>query len=597
MKPHRNSLEKRLHQHLGLFGSLSANQIDASRARIRERLRMQHESAVDDEPVEIRASQMAYAWRAGLALAASAALIALVIAAPWKRLDSLGTVEAADGSHRTLEANAVLRANGTGTTMVTLNDGSRIEMRAQSELSLERAADGIGIRLRTGGLVVNAARQHDGHLYVYTKDMIVAVVGTMFVVNAEDSGSRVTVIEGEVRVREQKIETTLRPGQQVSTSPVLAVRPVKDVVSWSRNVDKILAAFDKGMAETAGRIAPFAARAQTSSAAGPAPGERSESRGQDASPEFEVASIRQCDPDNLPATPAGARGGGANSFRMTPGRLNALCMTVATLIRAAYAFNAAPLDFDNGGKAPGMELGRVYGLGVEDGRRVRGGPDWVRSERYTIEAVAGTGAVPNAETMRGPMLMRLLEKHLQLKAHIEAEQVPAFALTVAKGGLKIKPVGSGACEPLEGRAGSLLMWGYPSSVLTPPRTLADVRRGLKPSCGMWGGPNGPNQVVLGGDVPLDAIIKSLGFRLGGVRILDRTGVTDRFNFVLEFAIDQNTPGLPGVEIPGRGAELIDVAPAATVFTALEEQLGLKLESARAPREFIVIDRIERPSPN
>jgi uncharacterized protein (TIGR03435 family) len=318
---------------------------------------------------------------------------------------------------------------------------------------------------------------------------------------------------------------------------------------------------------------------------------------QDASPEFEAASIRRCDPDHLPVTPESARGGGANSFRLTPGRLNALCTTIATLIRAAYGYGPAALDFNNGGKAIPMELGMVYGLGSEDGRRVRGGPDWVLSELYTVEAVAGTGVTANAETMRGPMLRQLLEKRLQLKAHIEADQVPAFALTVAKGGLKIKPVGSGACEPLEGRQGSGMLWGYPASVLTPPRTLADVRRGLKPSCGLWGGRNGPNDSVVGGDVPLEAIIFSLGFRLGGIRVLDHTGVTDRFNFALEFLLDQNTPGLPGAVALGRGAELIDVPPAATIFTALEEQLGLKLESARAPREFIVIDQVERPSPN
>jgi uncharacterized protein (TIGR03435 family) len=597
MKPDRNALEKRLHQHLGLFGSPSANQIDASRARVRERLRTEREAPVNDEPAEIRALHASHAWRAGLALAALAAVIALVIAAPWKRIDSLGTVEAPDGSYRAIEANAVLRSNDTGTTMVTLKDGSRIEMRAQSELSLERAADGIGIRLRTGGLVVNAARQH-GHLYVYTKDMTVAVVGTMFVVNAEDSGSRVTVIEGEVRVRERQIETTLRPGQQVSTSAALASRPVKDVVGWSRNVDKILAAFDKGMAETAGRIAPFAAGAQSASAAGPAPSERGQSRDEDARLEFEEASIRQCDPDNLPVAPAGGRGGGANSFRMIPGRLNALCMTIATLIRTAYGYRAADLDFEAGGKPLPMEVGTVYGLGAEDGRRVRGGPDWVRSERYTIEAVAGTGVVPTAETMRGPMLRRLLEKRLQLNVHIETEQVPAFALTVAKGGLKVKPAGPGACEPLPGREGAPLMWGYPGSVMTPPRTLADVRRGQKPSCGMWGGPNGPNMVVLGGDVPLESLILTLGFNLGGVRIIDRTGVTDRFNYVLEFVVDENAPGLPGARaFRARGADASDVPPASTIFTALEEQLGLKLESTRAPREFILIDRVERPSAN
>ena len=68
----------------------------------------------------------------------------------------------------------------------------------------------------------------------------------------------------------------------------------------------------------------------------------------------------------------------------------------------------------------------------------RGGPDWVRAEPYTIEAVAGGAA--DAETMRGPMLRALLESRFKLKAHIETEQVPAFALTVAPGGLKMKPV-------------------------------------------------------------------------------------------------------------------------------------------------------------
>lgn len=71
---------------------------------------------------------------------------------------------------------------------------------------------------------------------------------------------------------------------------------------------------------------------------------------------------------------------------------------------------------------------------------------------------------------------------------------------------------------------------------------------------------------------------------------------DRFNFVLEFVLDQNTPGPPATEISARGAEVIDVPPAATVFTALEEQLRLQPDP-RAPRAFIVIDRIDRPSPN
>ena len=99
-------------------------------------------------------------------------------------------------------------------------------------------------------------------------------------------------------------------------------------------------------------------------------------------PQFEEASIRPCDPDSVPAAPPGGRGGGANSFQMTPGRTHVLCMTLATIIRHAYGYGPADLDFlDPGGRDSSLNLNAVYGLGVEDGVRVRRGPDWVHSER------------------------------------------------------------------------------------------------------------------------------------------------------------------------------------------------------------------------
>jgi uncharacterized protein (TIGR03435 family) len=82
-------------------------------------------------------------------------------------------------------------------------------------------------------------------------------------------------------------------------------------------------------------------------------------------------------------------------------------------------------------------------------------------------------------------------------------------------------------------------------------------------------------------------------------VIDRTGLTDRFNYLLEFVLDENTPaplGARGNILPQPG-ESNDVTPAATIFSAIEEQLGLRLERAQAGREFIVIDRIERPAPN
>jgi uncharacterized protein (TIGR03435 family) len=107
--------------------------------------------------------------------------------------------------------------------------------------------------------------------------------------------------------------------------------------------------------------------------------------------------------------------------------------------------------------------------------------------------------------------------------------------------------------------------------------------------------NGPNQVLIAGGAPLDALRLPLGNMLGNVPILNKTGVTDRFNFLLEFVWDSNMPGQRF--IPNDQDAQADVPRAATIFTAIEEQLGLKLEPAKSPRSFLVIDQIQRPSAN
>ena len=305
---------------------------------------------------------------------------------------------------------------------------------------------------------------------------------------------------------------------------------------------------------------------------------------QSASAQFEEASIRPCDPDNIPPAPEGARGGGANSFQMTPGRTHAVCMTLATIIRHAYGYG--PADINPGGRGRGLQLNNVYGLGVEDGRRVRGGPNWVREERYTIDAVAKDAA--DAESMSGPMMRALLERRFQLKAHIETEQIPALALIVAPGGLKMK---EGICTPPDPSAAPLR-----STTEMVRRNLDAARRGETTAgpCGYYGTVNGPNMLFVGAG----AGIPRLG-NVSGALVIDRTGIpnTARFNYVFEYAPDETTAGrgLPdGVQF---AAEPSSVPRAPSLFTALEEQLGLKLEPARAPREFIVIDQVQRPTPN
>jgi uncharacterized protein (TIGR03435 family) len=308
-----------------------------------------------------------------------------------------------------------------------------------------------------------------------------------------------------------------------------------------------------------------------------------------AEPTFEEASIRPCDPDNLPPTPPGARGGGANSFQMSPGRTYALCMTLATLVRTAYGFAAYDdVLVSRAGQRDDLALNTVYGLGAENGRRVRGGPDWVRSERYTIEAVASSMA--SAATMQHDMLRALLERRFQLRAHIESEQVPAFALTAARGGPKITPMIEGGCDtpppPTPGR-----------SNFGARRSVAELRAGVKPWCGLGIFNNPPNQELVGGGVTLEDFGSLLGATLGGVEVLDRVGNGRRFNLVLEFAIDDNAPGVGRRGAAPRDGGPPDAVRAPTIFTAIEEQLGLRLEPVQAPREFIVIDQVERPTAN
>ena len=636
MKPDEKNIEEVLRRALP---SAPRAQMEPALDRVLARLRTDRAWTTPQAVAPLEpARATALWWRPAMTVAAAAVLIAAFIwgGIPWRDQGVYAVLEAADASlYRISDGNRVpvrtgerireqetVRSNGGSGAMLALADGSRVEMRSQSELSFERADDGVRIRLSTGGIIVDAAEQRTGHLYVQTKDVNVSVVGTVFVVNAADEGSRVAVIDGQVRVRERNVETTLRPGEQVSTSAALAVRPLKEEIAWSRHADAysaILNSFMKGIVETAGPLRPLTNAARAKAA---------QSNAAAAQPAFEEASIRECDPDNLPPTPAGARGGGANSFQMTPGRTYALCMTLATLIRTAYGYGPAALEFLNAGRlggGRGMSFNIVYGLGVEDGLRVRGGPDWVRSERYTIEAVAEGAA--DAETMRGPMLRSLIERRFQLKTHIETEQMPAWTLTIASSGLKIKPVETdavdrsgfvnttvkdgGACElqPTVGRGQPLIVRpAQPGERQPPPtstpgqpvtilfRNFVDVRRGEKPTCGMSMQRNGPNQVIVAGGTTLEALGRSLASPLGGVIVTDKTGNTDKFNIVLEFVRDENTPG-PSFLTPNQPEPSSDVPRGQTIFAALEEQLGLRLEPARVPREFIVIDTVERPSPN
>ena len=121
--------------------------------------------------------------------------------------------------------------------MVRLSDGSVIEMKDRSELYLSKNGSGTTIHLDRGSIVVEAAKQRGQQLFVDTGDSLVSVTGTVFSVNSGTKGSRVSVIEGEVKLNHAGADRVLRPGEQATTNPAIGVIPVKDEVSWSRKAD------------------------------------------------------------------------------------------------------------------------------------------------------------------------------------------------------------------------------------------------------------------------------------------------------------------------------------------------------------------------
>jgi uncharacterized protein (TIGR03435 family) len=223
---------------------------------------------------------------------------------------------------------------------------------------------------------------------------------------------------------------------------------------------------------------------------------------------------------------------------------------------------------------------------------IKGAPSWVSSDLYTVEATAEGKS--NRPTMFGPMLQSLLEDRFGLKLHYETRNVPTWDLTLAKGGSKLRSTvdQAGKCSfDLPPGMNPKGPDGLPLPGFTPDGhfNIPPPRPG-QPCHMMLTLMHGPNWFLVGKAITLDELSAYL-VRATDRPVTDRTGLTGKFDVVLEFAPDGPAPEPSAASPPGVSSDI------PTLVTALEEQLGLKLVPARGPRDFIVIDHIERPSEN
>jgi uncharacterized protein (TIGR03435 family) len=210
--------------------------------------------------------------------------------------------------------------------------------------------------------------------------------------------------------------------------------------------------------------------------------------------------------------------------------------------------------------------------------QVSGGPSWIDGDRFDIEARAEPGSIP---TLAGPpdpsqpdtmsvMIQSLLEDRFQLKLRKETRDAPVFALVVDPGGARLE-------RSAEGRPGPGGMG--PGSIRTSP--LAGQ----------------PGMEIMGSGVSLVSLAQMIAVQIGRP-VIDRTNLTGMFDFSLKVTPQPRTTVAPlagGQEPPAAFDPAFQPNP--SIATALQEQLGLRLDSIRGPVDFLIIDSVQRPSEN
>lgn len=380
MKPHEENPGQLVDRHLRLFNAPAPEQIANAQTRALESLRAGAGDLLDEAAEEVAIRPPSCKWRMAFAGATAAGILLFITLAP-RGSDAYAMVQTPEGRTYKVGVGEPVRSTGEG-TVVKLPSGATVEMRANSEVWLEQAPEGVRLRLNIGIVNVNAPEQGIANsVLVRTKDATVNVAGAESLISAAEAGTRVAVRQGEVRVQQRGTETTLRPGEQLVTNPSMPKLVQQDA---TRPVD---------------------------------------------TPKWEAISIRPCTGDIVP----GARGGGtpgtvaAGGVSINPGLLRVTCMRLRYLMEDAYVKYLEPEAFRRRWIFP-----------------VTGGPEWLDTDLYTIEAKPEGN--PDHQMMGGPMLQTLLEDRFKLKLRREVREEPIYELRVAEEGLKLQPLKDGECE-------------------------------------------------------------------------------------------------------------------------------------------------------
>jgi hypothetical protein len=197
-------------------------------------------------------------WGRWVVWGAAAALLAVTVYLGRNRIDTMlagggprATVDSVSGplyrvggdslrAGDSIAESEAIRTGPAAHAVLRLRDGSRLEMNERSELFVRAAWTGQSIRLERGDVIVQAAKQHRGHLRVLTRDTVASVKGTVFAVSAGLTGSVVSVVEGAVAVTQPGVDVLLKPGQQSGSNPAIA-HSVREAVAWSPDADSYMA--------------------------------------------------------------------------------------------------------------------------------------------------------------------------------------------------------------------------------------------------------------------------------------------------------------------------------------------------------------------